>query len=191
MIMQEFARRRKRLMDFVNAGSVVVLPSAPERIRNRDIYYPYRQDSDLYYLTGFREPESVAVLVPDRPQGEFILFCREHDHDKEIWHGRRAGLEGACDEYGADDAFPIGDMDDIIPGLLEDRTRIFYTMGSDLVFDTRVIGWVNQIRARGRTGVSAPKEFVADRYFPCNVRCKNSPLRLLWAGRREHDRRRK
>src|SRR5690606_25716530 len=116
---EEFARRRKRLMDIVNTGSIAILPTAPLRVRNRDVHFPYRPDSDFFYLTGFPEPEAVAVLVPDRPQGEFILFCRERDPEMETWHGRRAGLEGACEIYGADDAFPIGDMDDILPGLLE------------------------------------------------------------------------
>ncbi|RME33025.1 MAG: Xaa-Pro aminopeptidase [Gammaproteobacteria bacterium] len=158
---KEFARRRKRLMDIMNAGSVAILPTAPEHIRNRDVHYPYRPDSNFYYLTGFPEPEAVMVLVPDRPQGEYILFCRERDPEQETWHGRRAGLEGAVEEYGADDAFPITDLDDIVPGLLENKERVFYTMGLNEEFDHRVSGWVNQVRARDRAGVTAPAEFVS------------------------------
>ena len=87
---REFSRRRKRLMDMVDSGSIIIQPNAPERIRNRDVYYPYRADSDFYYLSGFGEPESLLVLVPDRPQGEYLLFCREKDPEAETWHGRRA-----------------------------------------------------------------------------------------------------
>lgn len=158
---KEFARRRKHLMDMVNSGGIAILPTAPARLRNRDIEYPFRPDSDFHYLTGFPEPSAVAVFVPDRPQGEFVLFCRERDPEQETWHGRRAGLDGACTLYGADDAFPIGDIDDILPGLLENKERIFYTMGLDPRFDQRVVGWVNQVRAKARAGVSAPDEFVS------------------------------
>ena len=158
---QEFKRRRKRLMDMMNTGSVAILPASPVRVRNRDVEYPYRPDSDFHYITGFPEPQAVAVLVPDRPQGEFILFCRERDAEMETWHGRRTGLEGACNEYGADDAFPITDLDDILPGLLENQERIFYTMGCDHDFDQHLLNWVNQIRSLSRTGVTAPAEFVA------------------------------
>jgi Xaa-Pro aminopeptidase len=101
------------------------------------------------------------VLVPDRKQGEYILFCREKDPEMETWHGRRAGLEGACEFYGADDAFPIEDMGDIVPGLMENKERVFYSMGLDKEFDQKVMQWVNQIRDRSRTGVTAPGEFVA------------------------------
>jgi len=153
---KEFARRRKRLMDMMNADSIAILPTAPVRLRNRDVEYPYRPDSDFFYLTGFPEPEAAAVLVPDRSQGEYILFCRERDPEMETWHGRRVGLEGACELYGADDAFPISDLDDIVPGLLENRERIFYNMGQSPAFDQRVLNWVNQVRGRSRAGVTAP-----------------------------------
>lgn len=156
---REFARRRKKLMDMVDRGGIAIQPTAPERIRNRDVYYPYRPDSDFFYLTGFAEPEAVLVLVPDRPQGEYILFCREKDPEQETWHGRRAGLEGACELYGADDAFPISDLDDILPGLLENKERIYYTMGRYQDFDQRVVGWLNRVTSKGRAGVHAPDQF--------------------------------
>ncbi|MGD9600247.1 MAG: Xaa-Pro aminopeptidase [Gammaproteobacteria bacterium] len=156
---KEFARRRKRLMDMVDNGGIAIQPTAPERIRNRDVYYPYRPDSDFLYLAGFPEPEAVAVLVPDRPQGEFILFCREKDKEAETWHGRRHGLEGACEIYGADDAFPISDLDDILPGLLENKERIYYTMGRYQDFDHRLVSWLNHVSSKGRAGVHAPDQF--------------------------------
>lgn len=158
---REFARRRKRLMDIAGRGAIVIQPTAPERIRNRDVYYPFRPDSDFYYLTGFAEPEAVAVLVPDRPQGEFILFCRERDDEAETWHGRRAGLEGACELYGADDAFPITDVDDILPGLIENKERIYFTMGRYAEFDQRLVSWLNRVTSKGRAGVHAPDQFVS------------------------------
>lgn len=158
---KEFTRRRKRLMDIVNVGGIAIQPTSPVHIRNRDVEYPYRPDSDFYYLTGFPEPEAVAVFVPDRLQGEYIVFCRERDPKMETWNGRRAGLEGVCERYGADDAFPFSDMDDIIPGLLENKDRVFYTMGVDADFDKRVLSWINQIRGRARAGVKAPDEFVS------------------------------
>ncbi|MDE0286098.1 MAG: aminopeptidase P N-terminal domain-containing protein, partial [Gammaproteobacteria bacterium] len=125
------------------------------------VAFRYRPDSDFFYLTGFAEPEAVLGLIPGRNQGEFILFCRERDPEQEVWHGSRAGLEGACNDFGADDAYPITDMDDILPGLLENRERIYYTMGNDIAFDQRVLGWVNQVRGKIRTGVHAPEEFIS------------------------------
>ncbi len=158
---KEYSRRRKRLMDMMGDQSVAIIPTSPVSIRNRDVEFSFRPESDFYYLTGYSEPEAVAVLIPDRHHGEYVLFCRERDEKMEIWNGRRAGLEGACDIYGANDAFPIEDMDDILPGLLEDRERIYYTMGNNAPFDHRVLGWVNQVRKRIRTGVKSPDEFIS------------------------------
>jgi Xaa-Pro aminopeptidase len=161
MDLKEHARRRKKLMDMMGDESIAIIPTASVYIRNRDVEFPFRPDSDFYYLTGYSEPEAVAVLIPDRHHGEYVLFCRENDPVMETWNGRRAGLDGAVERYGADDAFPISDLDEILPGLLEDRQRIFYTMGNNSTFDQRVLGWVNQVRKRARTGVSAPDEFIS------------------------------
>jgi len=156
---KEFARRRKELMQMMGKGAMAILPAAPQRLRNRDAEYPYRQDSDFHYLTGFPEPEAVAVLIPGRKHGEYVLFSRERDIEKETWNGRRAGQEGACTDYGADDAFPISDIDDILPGLMERCERVFYAMGQE--FDQRLMQWVNQIRQQSRSGSHPPTEFVA------------------------------
>jgi Xaa-Pro aminopeptidase len=161
MNLKEHARRRKKLMDMMGDETIAIIPTASVYIRNRDVEFPFRPDSDFYYLTGYPEPEAVAVLIPDRHHGEYVLFCRENDPVMETWNGRRAGLDGAVERYGADDAFPISDLDEILPGLLEDRQRIFYTMGNNSTFDQRVLGWVNQVRKRARTGVSAPDEFIS------------------------------
>ena len=88
----EFVHRRRRLMRMIGKDAIAVLPTHHEQVRNRDVHYPFRPDSDFYYLTGFPEPEAVAVLMPGRPQGEYLLFCRERDPQREQWDGRRAGL---------------------------------------------------------------------------------------------------
>ncbi|WP_026244408.1 Xaa-Pro aminopeptidase [Dasania marina] len=157
---QEFARRRKNLMAQMEPDSIAIVPAAKEVIRNRDCEYPFRQDSDFYYLTGFAEPDAVLLLIPGREYGETIVFCRERDPKMELWHGYRSGPEGVCAEYGADDAFPISDIDDILPGLLEGRERVYYSMGRNQDFDRKVMGWVNIIRSKVRSGAHPPGEFL-------------------------------
>ena len=158
---KEFSRRRKQLMRMMGSDSIAIIPTAPMRTRNRDVEFPFRPDSDFYYLTGFAEPEAVAVLVPGRGHGEYLLFCRERDPQMETWTGRRAGTAGAVESWDADDAFPISDIDDILPGLLERCDRVFYTMGNDPAFDRRILEWVNRLRQGGRSGTRAPDEFIS------------------------------
>lgn len=158
---REYARRRKQLMRMAGNDAILILAAAPERLRNNDATYPYRQDSDFHYLTGFAEAEAVLALVPGRAAGEVILFCRERDADRERWDGPRAGTEGAVAGFGMDDAFPIDDVDDILPGLIEGRERVYYHFGRDVEFDLRLISWVNRLRAQMRHGVRPPHEFVA------------------------------
>ena len=156
----EFARRRKQLMRMADEDAILILPSSPERIRSKDTHYPYRQDSDFWYLTGFAEPEAVLVLAPGRKHGEVLLFCRERDAEKEAWDGPRVGPEGAVEALGMDDAYPISDLDDILPGLLEGRTRVYYHFGRDTDFDLKLIGWVNRVKAHMRLGAEPPHEFL-------------------------------
>lgn len=155
-----YAKRRKQLMRMAGDDAILILPAAPERVRSRDTHYPYRQDSDLLYLTGFLEPEAVLVLVPGRRHGESLLFCRERDPEREGWDGPRAGTEGAVDGHGMDDAYPIDDLDEILPGLLEGRTRVYYHFGRDTEFDLKLIGWLNRVRAQVRQGAQPPHEFL-------------------------------
>ena len=145
---REYARRRQRLLQEAGEGSAIIVPTAPVVRRNRDVEYPYRPDSDFFYLTGFPEPAAVALLLPGRTAGEYLLFCRERAAQEERLHGPRAGLEGACERYGADDAFPIDDIDEILPRLLEDRPHIWYSMGQHPAFDGRVLGWLQRLRSR-------------------------------------------
>lgn len=148
-------------MRMVGSGGIAVLPSAPVRLRSRDVEYRFRQDSDFYYLTGFAEPHAVAVLAPGRDKGEYILFCRDRDSDKERWDGSRAGPDGAVEHYGADDAFPIDDIDDILPGIMESCSSVYYTMGAYTDFDRRMADWVRSLRSRNAKGIHTPDEFVA------------------------------
>jgi len=157
----EYARRRKVLMAEMEPNSIAILPAAPMYIRNRDVDHIYRQDSDFQYLSGFPEPEAVIALIPGREHGEYVLFCRERDPARELWDGLRAGQDGAIAEYGADDAFPIGDIDEILPGLIEGRSRVYYAIGSNQEFDHRLMEWINTIRSKARQGAQPPNEFVA------------------------------
>jgi Xaa-Pro aminopeptidase len=161
MNQREYARRRRALMQMTGKGSIAILPAAPTRMRNRDVEYPYRQDSDFQYLTGFSEPDAVAVLVPGRGAGEFLIFCRECDPQRAIWDGERAGVEGAVSDYGADQAFPISEIDEVLPQIVEQCERVYYTMGQHPDFDSKLIGWVTELRQRSGIGSHTPDEFIA------------------------------
>ncbi|HEU4532070.1 MAG TPA: Xaa-Pro aminopeptidase [Steroidobacteraceae bacterium] len=161
MTRDEFARRRRQLMRMMGKDGIAIVPAAPVRLRNGDVEYEYRQDSNFHYLTGFPEPEAVAVLIPGRAHAEYVLFVRDRDPGREVWDGARAGPEGATRLHGADDAFPIADIDEILPGLMENRSSVYYTMGIHTDFDQRVVGWVNSLRATARQGAQTPQEFVA------------------------------
>ena len=153
-------KRRRQLMRLAGDDAILVLPSAPMRTRSRDTHFPYRPDSDLWYLTGFAEPDAVLVLVPGRKHGETLLFCRERDPEREGWDGPRVGPEGAVEALGMDDAYPIDDLDEILPGLLEGRSRVYYHFGRDTEFDLQLIGWLNRVRAQVRIGAQPPHEFL-------------------------------
>lgn len=149
----EYVRRRQRLLEALPENSLAIVPAAREQLRSRDTYFPFRQDSDFSYLTGFGEPESLLVMMPGRQQGESLLFCRERDVEKELWDGPRMGPEQAAEACGLCDAFPIGDLDDILPGLMEGRQYIYYTTGRFPQLDRRLQGYLAAIAsARGSTG---------------------------------------
>ncbi|MCJ7558000.1 MAG: aminopeptidase P N-terminal domain-containing protein [Gammaproteobacteria bacterium] len=148
-------------MRMMGHGGIAIMPAAPVKLRNRDVEHDYRQESDFHYLTGFSEPEAVLVLIPGRKQAEYILFCRERDPLRETWDGARAGQDGAIADYAADDAFPIGDIDDILPGLIEQCERVYYTLGIHPEFDHQVVSWVQQLRSQVNRGTHTPQEFVA------------------------------
>ncbi len=157
---ETFARRRAELVNQIGANDIVIVATSPVKSRNGDVEYQFRPDSDFYYLSGFVEPEAVLVISPGRSQGEYVLFCREKDHTREMWDGRRTGLEGAIEQYGADDAFPIEDINDILPGLMEEKEKLFTTVGRYPDFDAQLLSWMNKIKEDKRRGKHAPYEFV-------------------------------
>ncbi len=177
----EYARRRQRLMRALGSDAIIVVPGAHETVRNRDVEYPFRQDSDFLYLTGFEEPDAVAVLVPGRAAGEYILFCRDRDPTQETWQGRRAGPDGAMEHWGAECAFPIDDIEEILPGLMENRRVLAAPFGRDEALDQRLFAWINQVRGKARNGVRAPHEFVTVEHYLHDQRLfKKAPeLRMM------------
>lgn len=157
---REMKQRRKELMAQMEPNSIALLTAAPPRIRNNDAEYLYRQNSDFYYLTGLQEQDAVLALIPGRKQGESVLFCQEKNKEKELWTGKLLGPEAACAELDVDDAFPISDIDDILPGLIEGRERVYYSLGKDHDFDNRVMEWVKVIRSKSKQGAHPPGEFL-------------------------------
>ena len=156
----EYNRRRSKLMSHLAEDSIAIIPSATSVIRSRDTEFKFRQDSDFYYLTGFNEPDAVLILIPGRAHGECIYFCRDKDSERELWDGHRQGPSGLCKNFGADDAFPIVDIDDILPGLMEGCERVYYSMGRRPEFDKRIMEWLNTLRAKVRSGAQPPNEFL-------------------------------
>ena len=165
-----YAQRRKQIMKMMGENSIAILPAAPVLVRNRDVEHSFRQDSDFYYLSGFPEPEAVIVLIPGRSGGEYILFCRERDRIKEIWNGYRYGPEGAVEHFAADDAYPIDDLEEILPGLMEHSESVYYTIGLNPEFDKHVLNCVNSLRKKSRGGVHVPYEFVSLDYLLHDMR---------------------
>ena len=158
---KEFVRRRRQFMRMIGKDAIAIVPAAPVRHRNGEMEYAYRQDSHFHYLTGFPEPEAVAVFLPGRPQAEYLLFVRERDALREAWDGPRSGTEGAIDQYDADDSFPTDDIDEILPGLIEQRSRIFYAMGMHQEFDDHVLGWVEGLGTGPSRRPARAREFAA------------------------------
>ena len=159
-----FRARRRRFMEAIAPGATAIMTSAPVAVRSGDVEFIYRQDSDFYYLTGFAEPESVAVLSPGHPDGEFVLFVRPRDKERETWTGRRAGIEGAIVEYGADKAYVIDELEKILPRYLEKSERLHYPLGLNEKMDERVmklVRWAQAMRPRIGTGpavICEPRE---------------------------------
>ena len=157
---REMKLRRKELMAQMEPNSIALLAAAPPRVRNSDAEYLYRQNSDFHYLTGFTEEKALLALIPGRKQGEVVLFCQEKDKAKELWHGILMGPDVVRQELDIDDAFPVDDMDDILPELIEGRDRVYYSMGKDDHFDDQVMNWVKVIRSKAKMGAHPPGEFL-------------------------------
>ncbi len=158
---KEFAKRRQQLMEIAGDEAVIIVRAATQKIRNRDAHYPYRQDSDFLYLSGFSEHNAMIVLLPQENSGRSILFCRERDPEREMWDGSMVGVEGAIEQFGFDEAYPISDMKRRLPRMLRGRERIYYDLGKDKGFDQILIGWMNDLRDRTRKKFLAPDEIIA------------------------------
>ena len=152
--MQAFIQRRLALMKSMGEG-VALIPTAPEVIRNRDSHYSYRFDSSFYYLTGFKEPEAVLLLIAGE-QPKSILFCRDKDMEREIWDGFRYGPEAVKQGFGFDEAYSISQLDEIALKYLANQAQLFFNLGADKVWDTRITGWLNHLRTKARDGITAP-----------------------------------
>jgi Xaa-Pro aminopeptidase len=156
MIRPQLAEFMKRIGD----DAVAIVPSARETVRSNDTHYRYRQDSDFFYLTGFSEPEAVAVLKPSDKEKPFTMFVRPRDPEKEIWDGKRAGVEGAQSEYGADAAYPFTEFAEKVGELMNNSSNLYYRIGVDNQLDQIVIGHLRRLRALGRKGFSAPHTII-------------------------------
>jgi Xaa-Pro aminopeptidase len=153
-----FAQRRRTLMERLGPDAAAIFPAAPVSVRSNDVEYPYRQDNDFLYLTGFAEPEAVCLLLPGHPKEQFILFVRPRDPERETWTGRRAGVEGAVSTYAADMAYTVDRLDEKIGEYVGERSYLYYAFGRDARFNERVLAWVRrwqQTRPRSGTGPTA------------------------------------
>ncbi len=149
-----FADRRRRFLAELPAGSLALFPAAPVAIRSGDVEYPYRQDNDLFYLTGFPEPESVCLLDTEAPE-RFMLFVRPRDPERETWTGARFGVEGGIESFGADAAWTIDRFEEVFAKRLDGRERLYFALGRDEAFNQRVLEQVRRSQAtRSRTGTS-------------------------------------
>lgn len=175
---REIKLRRKELMAQMEPNSIALLASAPPSVRNGDAEYLYRQNSDFHYLTGFPEEGALLALIPGRKQGEAVLFCQEKDKQKELWTGVLMGPDVACEELLFDDAFPITDIDDILPDLIEGRDRVYYSMGKDAHFDNQVMDWVKVIRGKAKMGAHPPTEFLVLDHLLHELRLIKSPTEI-------------
>ena len=156
---QKFKDRRHIFATRMEAG-LAIIPTAPEQLRNRDAHYPYRFDSYFHYLTGFREPEAVLVMIAASRDtaAKHILFCRENNQEREIWVGFRYGPDAAKEVFGFDEAYPIGQLDELLPKLLTNQPAVYAAFGQDQAWNQRIIDWLNQVREQSRTGVASPAE---------------------------------
>lgn len=177
--LKEHPKRRKKLMDHMGGDSIAVLPAATPKLRNRDVHYPYRPSSDFVYLTGFTEANAALVLAPGSDLGEFLLFCEPRSPKVELWEGPRAGTEGAKRDYGADAAFPMSELDRVLPELLKNKDRLYYDMGEHAAFDVNMTGWMSRLRGGQRDGVRSPSEVISLSYVLHEMRLFKSRHEML------------
>ncbi len=174
--MPEFLKRRLDFMRHMGEG-VALIPTAPEVIRNRDSHYPYRFDSSFYYLTGFKEPEAVLLLIAGE-QSKSILFCRDKDLEREIWDGFRYGPNAAKEQFGFDEAYSISQLDEVALQYLANQPQLVFNLGAEQVWDKRVTGWLNHLRTKARDGITAPSQVTDASQIVDEMRLYKSPYEL-------------
>lgn len=158
---EEYRQRRLKLLTQLPKNALVIVSAASVCERNEGVEQPYRQDSNFYYLTGFAEPEAVLVLIPHRAEGEYVLFCRERDPAKEVWTGFRAGQEGAIKNYGADQAFAIGELNTLMPRLLEGCEAVYFLQATQQMLQPQLADWIAVVRSKVRQDIVAPHALMA------------------------------
>ena len=158
----DFQDRRDRLAEAMGPNSIAIIETSLEVMRNRDADYKYRADSSFFYLTGFAEPEAVAVIETSEDGEEYTysLFCRERNREMEIWNGYRAGVDGAVDDYEADEAYAIDLLDEEIIAKLLNKDKLFYRIGHRAEFDARVAKWIVEANGESRKGTTAPAQLI-------------------------------
>ena len=159
----DFKERRDRLAEEMGPHSIAVIATSPVAMRNRDADYKFRADSSFFWLTGFAEPEAVAVIETYESIDEgytYSLFCRERNREMEIWNGYRAGVDGAVDDFEADEAYAIDLLDEEIQEKLQNKAKLFYRIGQQATLDARVAGWIAKASGESRRGTSAPAQIV-------------------------------
>lgn len=174
--LDELSLRRRRLMSSMGEG-VAIIPTSPELVRNRDSHYPFRFDSYFYYLTAFKEPESVLLIIAGADP-KTVLFCRDKDMEREIWDGFRYGPAAAVTEFGIDEAYSFNQLDEIAPKLIANQAKLFYSLGADSSWDNKVTGWLNQLRSQARTGMRAPDQIVDVRKYLDEMRLYKSAFEI-------------
>lgn len=170
----EYQQRRLALTRNMGLG-IAIVPTAAELIRNRDSHYPYRFDSYFYYLSGFKEPESLLVLIAGDAAPKSILFCRDKDMEREIWDGFRYGPSAAVSEFGFDEAYSISQLDEVLPKLMANQPKVYFALGADAYWDNKLTQCLNQVKAQARSGISAPDEIVDVRKLLDEMRLYKSP----------------
>lgn len=166
------------MLDALGPDAVLILPAASEVRRNRDVHYPFRQNSDFLWLTGFPEPDAVAVLAPKHKAGDYVLFVRPRDPERETWDGRRFGVEGAVEHFQAKAAHPLAEIDAQLPELLASRQRLYYPFAEDDALDLQVMAWLRAVRAQTRKGISAPGTLIDSGELLHEQRLRKSPAEL-------------
>lgn len=178
MTSKEFHQRRRSFIRALGKNSIALIVANSLQYRNRDVEYPFRPGSDFYYLSGFPEPDALLVIIPNRPEGEVLLFCQERKAEKELWTGPQIGIAGAQENYRIDAAYPLNQIESLLPALLENRSRLYYAFGLNPDFDRKVMNWINQVRCKARSGISAPREIIDIQYILHEQRLIKTPAEI-------------